>query len=333
MNECRPHDQHRLVPTDDPEPPLEVRSLLLERHRTESRDPDVAVDSHPTALRHCSLVHVDSLSALNASCAEPRNDTFRLLLPTARRIGDRIPGEPAKTTPLTAVLHAPGQDLRPLAGPSRTLVLGVDGAFVRRALSRRFGHVPGFETWAVEFPLALPAVASLSAFCQWLARELDRPNSLLHTDRRAIDRVERTLLDLFIEMLTSQHPVVRAATEDLAHRQVARIEAWIDANLAEPIGVEDLAAVVDLSTRSIQIAFRRLRGCTPMQFVLRRRLERAHALLHTPTPETTVTHVALECGFSQFGRFAVQYRALFGEKPSQTLGRTRASRALPSVTA
>jgi AraC family ethanolamine operon transcriptional activator len=32
-----------------------------------------------------------------------------------------------------------------------------------------------------------------------------------------------------------------------------------------------------------------------------------------------VTDVAMRWGFWQLGRFAVEYRALFGERPSQTL--------------
>jgi AraC family ethanolamine operon transcriptional activator len=37
----------------------------------------------------------------------------------------------------------------------------------------------------------------------------------------------------------------------------------------------------------------------------------------------TVTNVALELGFTELGRFAGKYQALFGEKPSQTLRRRR----------
>ena len=37
----------------------------------------------------------------------------------------------------------------------------------------------------------------------------------------------------------------------------------------------------------------------------------------------TVTGVALRCGFVELGRFSVQYRQRFGERPSETLCRVR----------
>ena len=42
-----------------------------------------------------------------------------------------------------------------------------------------------------------------------------------------------------------------------------------------------------------------------------------------PTAPTTVTRAALASGFSQLGRFAVEYRRVFGERPSETLRRAR----------
>ncbi len=49
------------------------------------------------------------------------------------------------------------------------------------------------------------------------------------------------------------------------------------------------------------------------------RRRRARDLLAGPDDKTTVTGVALACGFSNLGHFARDYRALFGELPSQTL--------------
>jgi len=41
----------------------------------------------------------------------------------------------------------------------------------------------------------------------------------------------------------------------------------------------------------------------------------------------TITQVATDFGFVELGRFAVEYRAIFGECPSATLRRAQASQA------
>ncbi|WP_460359141.1 helix-turn-helix domain-containing protein [Mycobacterium sp. ZZG] len=55
-------------------------------------------------------------------------------------------------------------------------------------------------------------------------------------------------------------------------------------------------------------------------FHVRRQLHhvRAELIAHSP-PSVTVTMVAGRWGFLHLGRFAIQYRQLFGESPSQTL--------------
>jgi AraC-like DNA-binding protein len=57
-------------------------------------------------------------------------------------------------------------------------------------------------------------------------------------------------------------------------------------------------------------------GTTPMEFLRRVRLERAHRdLLHG---EGTVTDIALRWGFPHLSRFARAYRAQYGVLPSET---------------
>lgn len=57
-------------------------------------------------------------------------------------------------------------------------------------------------------------------------------------------------------------------------------------------------------------------------FVVERRLVAARRLLESAGADGTVTDVAMCLGF-HFGRFAGQYRDVFGEAPSQTLARAR----------
>jgi AraC-like DNA-binding protein len=207
--------------------------------------------------------------------------------------------------------------------PCRVLMLTLDGQSTRIAFKRRFRHVPALETWAPDFSLGSPAASALWSLTLWTAAELDRSNSPLQASPRTANAVTRSLRSLFLDVLDEKYPFHSRKTEDLAELHVRRIEGWIDANLAEPMGVEEMAAVVDVTSRSIQTAFRRLRGCTPMQYLRRRRLEEARRLLENATPETTVTNVALDSGLFHLGRFSAAYRAMFGEKPSETLARSR----------
>lgn len=104
-------------------------------------------------------------------------------------------------------------------------------------------------------------------------------------------------------------------------RDIARVEAFIEANADQPIDVERLAAIAGVSVRSLQRSFKLERGYSPGQFLKKIRLNKARSLLTNPTSDTTVTAVALKCGFASLGHFARDYQKEFGELPSQTLVR------------
>lgn len=56
-------------------------------------------------------------------------------------------------------------------------------------------------------------------------------------------------------------------------------------------------------------------------------MTRARGDLLRPAPGATVTNVAMDCGFSHLGRFSCDYCRHFGESPSETLRRGRATPA------
>jgi len=90
-----------------------------------------------------------------------------------------------------------------------------------------------------------------------------------------------------------------------------------------PVRVAELCRTLRVSPGTLERGFREATGVTPHAFFLRRRLNQARAvLLHADPRETTVTSIAIACGFSELGRFAVRYRQMFGETPSETLRRS-----------
>ncbi|MBK8159752.1 MAG: helix-turn-helix transcriptional regulator [Rhodospirillaceae bacterium] len=86
--------------------------------------------------------------------------------------------------------------------------------------------------------------------------------------------------------------------------QVRRAESHIEANWDKPITIEDLASVAGTSSRSLFRTFKESRGCSPLDFVRRLRLDHAKRMLDKPDTVTTVTDVAFACGFGDLGRFA-----------------------------
>jgi AraC-like DNA-binding protein len=105
---------------------------------------------------------------------------------------------------------------------------------------------------------------------------------------------------------------------------VARAAELMEELPQEPWTVVRLAHEVHLSVRALQYGFKRDFDMPPMAYLKRVRLRSAHAALVASSPEiTTVSAIALECGFFHLSRFAATYRQAFGEPPSETLRRQR----------
>lgn len=101
-----------------------------------------------------------------------------------------------------------------------------------------------------------------------------------------------------------------------------RATEYIEGNAQRDITIKDIAEAAGVTTRAVQLSFRRYLDTTPTTYLRKVRLDYVRAGLIDGSPElTTVTSIAGRWGFSNFGRFAAQYRAEFGELPGQTLRR------------
>ena len=95
---------------------------------------------------------------------------------------------------------------------------------------------------------------------------------------------------------------------------------FIGANCARDITMTDIAGAINITPRAVQYMFRRHLDMTPMAYLRRVRLERAHRDLLAADPSSdTVAAIATRWGFAHTGRFSQVYRAEFGESPSVTL--------------
>ena len=93
------------------------------------------------------------------------------------------------------------------------------------------------------------------------------------------------------------------------------------------VTLDDLSSAAHVSERRVRDAFSDCLGVSPTAFLrVAALLEVRQTLLDAPAMRDAVTRAASDFGFWHLGRFAGQYRALFGEAPSTTLARARAGR-------
>jgi AraC family transcriptional regulator, glycine betaine-responsive activator len=89
----------------------------------------------------------------------------------------------------------------------------------------------------------------------------------------------------------------------------------MEANVEEPLSLDELARMTEVSQRQLQRLFRRSLGLTPLQYYLNLRLRRARELLlQTDLP---IMRITLACGFRSPAHFSKSYRAVFGHAPSR----------------
>ncbi len=97
--------------------------------------------------------------------------------------------------------------------------------------------------------------------------------------------------------------------------KVISIIELMEANIAEPLTLLDIADHVGLSRRQIERLFRQEMGRSPARYYLDLRLDRArHLLLQSALP---VVEVAVACGFVSASHFSKCYRELYSRTPQQ----------------
>ena len=133
------------------------------------------------------------------------------------------------------------------------------------------------------------------------------------------DELEDRLVTAAAALLASRS--VNVASDSLRNRgrYVRKAQDFIEARLERVIRLSDVAAVVGISQRTLELAFREVLGMTPVAYIRNRRLNRVRRrLLLGPDSVRSVTDAAMECGFSHLGHFSHRYKELFNELPSET---------------
>ncbi|MCT8160645.1 helix-turn-helix transcriptional regulator [Pseudoruegeria sp. SHC-113] len=127
-------------------------------------------------------------------------------------------------------------------------------------------------------------------------------------------------LDAFLGPASRQPP---GRVHALSLKYVRKAEELIYDRPDEIGSLRDIARHVGISERTLQTAFRKVRGATPTQVLSQARLHCARRALLDSNGPTTVSDVCQMYGIEHHGRFSKLYKEVFGEQPVATLNSRR----------
>jgi AraC family transcriptional regulator len=107
----------------------------------------------------------------------------------------------------------------------------------------------------------------------------------------------------------------RHARERLPAHTVRRLRDYVECSLADDLEVTMMANVAALSPAHFARAFAATVGMTPFEYVMTRRLARAHELLERT--DRSALDIALTVGFKTPSHFASRFRREFGVTPRE----------------
>jgi AraC family transcriptional regulator, ethanolamine operon transcriptional activator len=143
-----------------------------------------------------------------------------------------------------------------------------------------------------------------------------------HPDRLHLPETAAILeSDVVDSLLRETSPAASTVAVRARHEAARCAYAHLMDHRSSPVTVGELCAASGMSERTLQRAFLEIYGLPPAALVKSVRLAGARRALQDPSETTSVTDVALHRGFFHLGRFAHDYRELFGESPSETLRR------------
>ncbi len=131
---------------------------------------------------------------------------------------------------------------------------------------------------------------------------------------------------LCLGLLHTMFTEIAGGAEEAAHaprlsdRDFQRVLEYIEAHLAHPIGLQDLARVSGQKMKAFSLAFRERTGFAPYAYVLKRRVETARDMIRAT--DLPIIEIAYTCGFSSQAHMTSTFKQRLGVTP----GRIRQNR-------
>ncbi len=103
--------------------------------------------------------------------------------------------------------------------------------------------------------------------------------------------------------------------------QIARAIDWLKGNFTKPLRIDDLAALVNMSTSTFHHHFRQVTAMSPLQYQKWLRLNEARRLMLAR--EQDATTAAFQVGYESPSQFSREYSRMFGAPPLRDVANLR----------
>ena len=184
---------------------------------------------------------------------------------------------------------------------SRAAVVVIRPEFLARAIEEHWGADSSKVEIIKQFLIRDPVIEAITLN---LAREAAGGSP---TGRLYVESGCEFLAHHLIYRHSSLSPTPPRTMGGLSSRRLRLVLEYIEDTLGQPIKLRDLAALIGISARHFERAFRESTGSSPHAYVMDRRLKRARDLLIN-RPELPIEQIALQLGFSSSSHFSSAFR-------------------------
>lgn len=136
-----------------------------------------------------------------------------------------------------------------------------------------------------------------------------------YTSQFYIESLTNALVVNLLRDYTVQKKDLSLESVGLSDSKLLNVTNYINDNIAAEIKLSDLAALAGISQFHFSRLFKKSVGISPIQYLIKQRIERAKLLLKNS--ELSVTEIALSCGFNSHSHLGKYFRQLTGFSPSE----------------